>query len=40
MHINGSICFCSATPTCVGDHNPLEVGGALVEVKWKWMWLK
>ena len=34
------ICFGSATPTCMGDHESLEAGGALVEVKWKWMWLR
>ena len=38
MYVNGRICFVSATPTCMGDH--LESGGPLVEVKWKWMWLR
>ena len=40
VHVNGRICFGSATPTCMGDHESLEAGGALVEVKWKWMWLR
>ena len=37
VYVNGRICFGSATPTCMGDHESLEAGGALVEVKWKWM---
>ena len=37
---NGRICFGTATPTCMGDHESLEAGGALVDVKWKWMWLR
>ena len=40
MYVNGRIWFDSATPTCMGDHGFLEAGGALVEVKWKWMWLR
>ena len=40
MYVNGRICFGSTTPTCMGDHESLEPGGALVEVKWKWMWLR
>ena len=40
VYVNGRICFGSATPTCMGDHESLEAGGALVEVKWKWMWLR
>ena len=40
VHVNGRICFSSAMPTCMGDHESLEAGGALVEVKWKWMWLR
>ena len=40
VYVNGRICFGSATPTCMGDHEYLEAGGALVEVKWKWMWLR
>ena len=40
VYINGLICFGSATPTCMGDHESLEAGGALLEVKWKWMWLR
>ena len=39
MYFNGHICLGSATPTCMGVHESLEAGGALVEVKWKWMWL-
>ena len=39
VHVNGRICFGSATPTCMGDHESVEAGRALVEVKWKWMWL-
>ena len=30
---NGRICFGSATPTCMRDHESLEAGGALVELK-------
>ena len=37
VHVNGRICFGSATPTCMRDHESLEAGGILVEVKWKWM---
>ena len=40
VHVNGRICFGNATPMCMGDHESLEAGGVLVEVKWKWMWLK
>ena len=40
VHVDGRICFGSATPTCMGDHEFLESGGALVEVNWKWMWLR
>ena len=40
VYVNGRICFGSATPTCMGDHESLEAGGALVEVKWKWVWLR
>ena len=40
VHVNGRICFGSATPTGMGDHESLEAGGALVEVKWKWMWVR
>ena len=36
----GRICFGSAMPTCMEDHESLEAGGALVQVKWKWMWLR
>ena len=39
VYVNGRICFGSATPTCMGEDESLEAGGALVEVKWKWMWL-
>ena len=37
LYVNGRICFGSATPTCMGDHKSLEAGGALVEMKRKWM---
>ena len=40
VYVIGRICFGSAMPTCMGDHKSLEAGGALVEVKWKWMWLR
>ena len=40
VHVNGHICFCSATPTCMGDHESLEAGGALVEEELKWKWLR
>ena len=40
VHVNGGICFGSATPTYTGDHKSLEAGGALVgeDLKWKWLW--
>ena len=38
--MNGRICFGIAMPTCMGHRKFLEAGGALVEVKWKWMWLR
>ena len=34
-HVNGRICFGSATPTGVGDHESLEAGGVLMEEEWK-----
>ena len=40
LYVNGRICFSSATPMCMGDHESLEAGGDLVEVKWKWIWLR
>ena len=40
VYINWRICFGSAMPTCMGDQEFLEAGEALVEVKWKWMWLR
>ena len=40
VHVNGRICFRSATPTCMGDHESLEAGGVLVEEEWKWKWLR
>ena len=40
VYVNGRICFGSATPTRMEDHKSLEVGGALVEVRWMWMWLR
>ena len=40
VYVRGRIWFGSATRTCMGDHESLEAGGALVEVKWKWMWLR
>ena len=39
IQVNGRICFGSATPTCMGDHESLEPGGVLVEEEWKWKWL-
>ena len=36
MYVNGRICFGSATPTCMEDHEFLEAGGALVEEELKW----
>ena len=38
VYVNGRICFGSTRPTCMRDHESLEAGGALAEVKWKWMW--
>ena len=40
VHVDGHICFGSATPMCMGDQESLEAGGVLVEVKWKWMPLR
>ena len=40
VHVNGRICFGSATPTYMGDHGSLEAGGVLVEEEWKWKWLR
>ena len=37
VYVNGRICFGSATPTCMGDHESLEAGGARVDEEWKWM---
>ena len=33
VHINGRICFGSATPTCVGDQKSLEASGRRFEVE-------
>ena len=35
VYVNGRICFGTATPTCMGDHESLAAEGALLEVKWK-----
>ena len=40
VHVKGRICFSSATPTCMGDHESLEAGGVLVEEELKWKWLR
>ena len=40
VHVNGYICFGSATPTCMGDHESVEAAGVLVEKEWKWKWLR
>ena len=40
VHVNGRICFGSATPTCMGHQESLEAGGVLVDVSRKWMWLR
>ena len=40
VHVNGRICFGSATPTCMGDHESLEAGGVLVEEELKWKCLR
>ena len=40
VHVNGRICFGSATPACMGDHQSLEAGGVLVEEELKWKWLR
>ena len=40
VYVNRRTCFGSATPTCMGHHESLEAGGALVEVQWKWMRLR
>ena len=40
VHVNGRICFGSATPTCMGDHESLEAGGVLVEEELKWKRLR
>ena len=40
VHVNGRICFGSATPMCMADHEYLEAGGALVEEELKWKWLR
>ena len=40
VHVNARILLAFATPTRMGDHRSLEAGGALVKVKWKWIWLR
>ena len=40
VDVNGHICFSTATPTCMGDHESLEAGGALVEEELRWKWLR
>ena len=40
MYVNRRICFGSATPTCMGDHESLEAGVALVEEELMWKWLR
>ena len=36
----GAFASAFATPTCMGYHNSLEAGGALVEKELKWKWLR
>ena len=36
----GAFASAFATPTCMGDHEFLEAGGALVQAKWKPMSLR
>ena len=40
VHVNGRICFGSAKPMCMGDHESLEAGGVLVQEERKWKWLR
>ena len=40
VDVNGRICFGSATPTCMGDQESLEAGGAPVQEELKWKWLR
>ena len=40
VHANGRICFGTATPKCMGDHEYLEAAGVLVQEEWKWKWLR
>ena len=36
----GALASVFATPTCMGDHETLEFGGALVEEQLEWMLLR
>ena len=36
----GAFASAVATPTCMGDHESLEAGEALVEEELKWRWLR
>ena len=36
----GALASAFATPTCMGDHESLEAGGALVEEQMKCRWLR
>ena len=40
VYVHGRICFGSATPECMGDHESLEAGGAPVEEELNWKWLR
>ena len=35
----GAFASAVAMPTCIGDHESLEAGEALVEEDFKWKWL-
>ena len=39
IHLNGAFASAVATPMCMGAHESLEAGEALVEEEWKWKWL-
>ena len=40
VYVNERICFGSDTSACMGNHESLEAGGALVEEELKWKWLR
>ena len=40
IHPNGAFALAVATPMCIGAHESIEAGEALVEEELNWKWLR